>query len=177
MIDNTNPAIDNILARRSIRRFNEKLSIKQAEIECLLECASAAPSAHNLKPFHFVVLTDKETLSNIAEMHPYAKMLTTASLAIVVCGEMERNGEKLSYWEHDCAAAMENLLLAVTALGLGSVWIGVRHSQNNLEDKIKQVLEIPSYIGVFSIAAIGHPLETKDPHKGIIPTSLHLNKW
>ncbi|MGI6442966.1 MAG: nitroreductase family protein [Synergistaceae bacterium] len=177
MIDNSNPAIDNILARRSIRRFNEKLSIKQAEIECLLECASAAPSAHNLKPFHFIVLTKKEKLNYIAKIHPHAKMLATAPLAIVVCGELERDGEKLDYWEHDCAAAMENLLLAATALRLGSVWIGVRHSNNNLEDKIKTVLEIPNSIGVLAIAAIGHPLETKDPHKGIIPTSLHVNKW
>lgn len=170
-------AIDNILSRRSIRRFESDKIVEESDIELLLECASAAPSAHNLKPFHFVVITDREIMNKIADIHPYAKMLATAPLAIAVCGELSRNGVQLNYWEHDCAAAMENLLLAANALKLGSVWIAVKHSPDDLGNVIKGILEIPAEIGILSIAAIGHPAETKDPHKGIIPTSLHLNKW
>ncbi|NLV81681.1 MAG: nitroreductase family protein [Synergistaceae bacterium] len=172
-----NIAIDNILTRRSIRRFNVLVPVKQSDIECLIECASAAPSARNSRPCHFIAVTKRELLDTLSKTLPHGKMLIEATLAVVVCGETERDGNKLDYWEQDCAAAMENLLLAANALGLGAVWLGVRHSLDNLEMKLKLMFKIPENIAILGIAAIGHPAETKDPHKGIIPTSFHLNKW
>lgn len=63
-------------------------------------------------------------LDAIPTVHPYAAMLTYASVARLVCGDL--NSEKYKgYWVQDCSAARENILLAAMALGLGAVWTGV----------------------------------------------------
>ncbi|MDL2298827.1 nitroreductase family protein [Synergistaceae bacterium OttesenSCG-928-D05] len=172
-----NPAIQNILSRRSIRRYDADKEVPQEMRRILVECACAAPSAHNFKPWHFILIDEREKLNAIADAHPYGKMLKTATLAIAVCGEAKDEDRDLSYWEEDCAAAMQNILLAANALSLGSVWLGVRHAPNALEDRIKALCDIPEDIALMGIAAIGFPMETKDPHKGIDPASIHLNKW
>ena len=126
-------AIDNILTRRSIRRFDPSKHVDDACVKMILECACAAPSANNYHPWHFVVIDKREILDRMAELHPYGKMLKTAVLAIVVCAETEREGKVIRYWEEDCSAAMQNMLLSANALGLGSVWLGVKRGDNDLE--------------------------------------------
>lgn len=172
-----NQAINNILSRRSIRRFDICRSVPQETVALMIECACAAPSANNYHPWHFIIIDKRETLNNIAEIHPYGKMLKTATLAIAVCSELERDDKPLRYWEEDCSAAMQNLLLAANALGLGSVWLGAKRGDNGLEEKLKVILNVPEKIALMGIAAVGWPLETKDPHKGIDSHSLHINKW
>ncbi len=177
MKDCNNPAILNILSRRSIRRFDPLKPVPHDLIELIIECACAAPSANNCHPWHFIVIEKREILDAIADTHPYGKMLKTATLAVVVCSELEYDDKPLRYWEEDCSAAMQNILLAANALGLGSVWLGAKRGDNNLEVKLKTMLNVPDRIALMSIAAIGWPIETKDPHKGIDAHSLHLNKW
>ena len=89
-------AIDNILSRRSLRRFDPSVKVDNASLKTILECACAAPSANNYHPWHFVVVDSRETLDSMADLHPYGKMLKTAALAIVVCSETEREGKGLS---------------------------------------------------------------------------------
>lgn len=170
-------AISNILSRRSIRRFDPSKHVDDASLKIILECACAAPSANNFRPWHFVVIDKREILDRMAELHPYGKMLKTAALAIAVCAETEREGRILRYWEEDCAAAMQNILLSANALELGSVWLGVKRGDNDLEVRLKSLLNVPTEISLMAIAAIGRPIETKDPHRGIDPHSLHSNKW
>lgn len=170
-------AVSNILSRRSIRRFDPSKHVDDASLKIILECASAAPSANNYRPWHFVVIDKRELLDMMAELHPYGKMLKTAALAIAVCAETEREGKILRYWEEDCAAAMQNILLSANALEFGSVWLGVKRGDNDLEVRFKSLLNVPTEISLMAIAAIGRPLETKDPHRGIDPHSLHSNKW
>jgi len=170
-------AIDNILSRRSIRRFDPSVRVDDASLKTILECACAAPSANNYRPWHFIAVDSRETLDSMADLHPYGKMLKTAALAIVVCSETERQARVLRYWEEDCTAPMQNILLSANALGVGSVWLGARHGDNDLEGKLKSLLNQPAGIALMGIAAIGRALETKDPHKWIDPHSLHYGKW
>lgn len=172
-----NPAIENILGRRSIRRFEEARPVSKDDVRLLLECACAAPSAHNYRPWHFIVIEGRKSLDSLAEVHPYGKMLHTATLAIAVCGELERGDYVMRFWENDCAAAMQNILLAANAVGLGAVWLGVRHGDDALEDRTKEMLNVPADVALMGIAAVGWPLETKDPHRGIDAHSIHINKW
>jgi nitroreductase len=169
------PAIQAILGRRSIRRFLQK-PVEAEKIDCLLECACAAPSAANSRPWHFVVIDERAVLDALGEAHPYGKMLYQAPLAVVVCGQPEKSDFARLYWEEDCSAAMENLQIAAHALGLGSVWLGVRHTPER-EQAVRHILGIPQGITVLGIAAIGYPDEIKPPHEGIDPGSLHLNRW
>lgn len=97
------PAIQAILGRRSIRRFLQN-PVEPEKLDCLIECACAAPSAANSRAWHFVVVDNRPTLDAIGEAHPYGKMLYQAPLAIVVCGDPEKNDFARLYWEEDCSA-------------------------------------------------------------------------
>lgn len=176
MHDRDNPTIKNILSRRSIRRYDHAREVPAQARELLAECACAAPSAHNYKPWHFIFVDGRERLNELADIHPYGKMLGAATLAIVVCG-MTKGEADYSYWEQDCSAAMQNILLAANALGLGSVWLGVRHAPGGLEGKLKEILGVPDAAAILGIAAVGYPLGSKDPHSGIEPHVIHTNKW
>ena len=164
--------IETILSRRSIRRYTKE-SVSEEEIKILLEAAMAAPSASNRKPWHFVVITERETLDQLAEAHKYAKMLNEAPLCISVCGDTtiaER------FWVQDCSAATENLLLATTALDLGAVWCGVHPRQERVED-ISKILGIEAPFVPLNIIAIGHPAEEKEPRTQYDEGRVHREKW
>ena len=105
--------LDTIFARRSIRKFTAG-PIPAETVRDLLRAAMAAPSAGNEQPWHFVVITDRVLLDEVPSVHPYSKMITEVSLAVLVCADVNlaRHGEM---WVQDCAAATENLLLAVGA--------------------------------------------------------------
>jgi nitroreductase len=164
--------IDTIFSRRSIRRYTEE-PVSEEEIKTILEAAMAAPSGHNRKPWHFVVVTKRETLNQLAKSHKYGKMLNEAPLCISVCGEQSVSE---SFWVQDCSAATENLLLAVTALGLGAVWCGVHPSQDMVKD-ISKILCIDAHFVPLNLIAIGHPAEEKEPRTQYDEGKIHREKW
>ena len=84
----------------------------------------------------------------LAEVLVYGKMLNEAPLAVAVCGETERDGNPMPQWEEDCAASMQNILIAANALGLGTVWLGVRFGDMGREENVKKILEVPEKISV-----------------------------
>ena len=114
---------DPVLSRRSIRKYTDQ-PVDDATVERLLRAAMAAPSAGNQQPWQFVVLRDRATLTAITEWHPYAKMLPSAPVAIVVCGD-PGDAKWAVLWDQDCSACTENLLIEAELLGLGAVWLGV----------------------------------------------------
>lgn len=114
-----------IRARRSIRRFKPGAAVPRADIETMLEAAMMAPSARNTRPWEFFVVENAGLKAKLRAAHPFASMLDTASLAIVVCGQPEKQkGAVAGYWPLDCGAAVENLLLQAVELGYGACWCG-----------------------------------------------------
>ncbi len=164
--------IHTILSRRSIRSYTPQPVSKQ-HIQTLLEAAMAAPSASNLKPWHFVVVVDRQMLNNLAELHPFGKMLFEAPLCIAVCGDPAISER---YWVQDCSAATENLLLAAVALGLGAVWLGVYPKEERIT-AIRTVLGIPDAIVPLNLISIGHPAEKKEPRTQYDEERVHREHW
>jgi len=161
-----------IFARRSIRKYTRKL-VSEKDVKTMLEAAMAAPSASNRKPWHFIVVTERQILDNLARAHPYGKMLLEAPLCIAVCGDKNISSR---YWVQDCSAATENLLLAATALGLGAVWLGI-HPREERVNPIRKVLNIPENIAPLNLISIGHPAEKKEPRTQYDETRVHLEHW
>ena len=164
--------IEVIFARRSIRKYTDK-PVSDNNIRTMLEAAMAAPSASNLKPWHFIVVTNKQTLNNLAKIHPYGKMLVDASLCIVVCGDETTS---LKYWVQDCSAATENLLLGATSLGLGAVWLGV-HPREERVNPIRKLLGIPENVVPLNLISIGYPAEEKEPRTQYDEARVHRGSW
>ncbi len=149
--------LNNILERTSVRSYLDK-SIEEDKIEKLLRAGMAAPTAVNKQPWHFVVVTDKSLLQKLAKANPYAEMVARAPLAIVVCGDMTKalDGNAREFWVQDCSAASENILLAATGLGLGSVWTGTYPSEERCA-AVSEVLGLPETLIPLNTIVIGYP--------------------
>ena len=167
-----NDLIQTIFSRRSIRKYTEE-PVPETLVKTLLEAAMAAPSASNRKPWHFVVITEREILDRLANAHRYAKMLHDAPLCISVCGD-----ESVSqrFWEQDCSAATQNILLAAAALGLGSVWCGVYPSEDRVR-VISEILGLERPFKPLNLIAIGYPAEEKEPRTQYDESRVHSERW
>jgi len=125
--------IEGIFTRRSIRKYTNQ-TITDEQIELLIKAGMYAPSASNQQPWHFIVINKREILNKIRDVHPYAKMLSEAQLAILVCGDHDLELSK-GYWVVDCSAATQNILLAAHGMGLGAVWLGVHPREERKQEK------------------------------------------
>lgn len=147
-------ALTAIFTRRSVRNFTDE-PVSEEHIQTVLKAAMLAPSAGNQRPWEFIIIKERTTLDQIPTLHPHAKMMTRAQLAILVCGVPNREKYK-NYFVQDCAAATQNILLAARAIGLGAVWLGV-HPNPEREANLRGLLKIPPEIVPFSLVAVGHP--------------------
>jgi len=168
----SNELIHFILSRRSIRQFTGE-PVAEELVQQLLEAAMSAPSASDRRPWHFIVITDRNLLNRLGDAHPHGKLLRGAPMAIAVCGDPAISER---YWEQDCSAAVENLLLAAVALKLGAVWLGV-HPRADRKSFTRKELSIPHVIEPLAIIAIGHPAEEKPAHTKFDAKRVHQNRW
>ena len=143
--------LENIAERKSVRKYLNK-SVEEDKIDAMVKAGMAAPSGMDRRPWEFVVVTDREALDSMAAKLPYAKMLTNAPLAIVVCGDTTRS----SYWYLDCSAATQNVLLAAEALGLGAVWTAAYPYEDRI-DVVRQNTGLPENIVPLCVIPIGYP--------------------
>ncbi|HHX64142.1 MAG TPA: nitroreductase family protein, partial [Chloroflexi bacterium] len=168
--------IDNLFARRSIRRFTDE-PVTPEQVTLLLQAAMAAPSAGNRRPWHFIVVTDAGTRAALAASHPHARMLTEAPVCIIPCGDPALSfADRSEFWIQDVSAATENILLAATGLGLGSVWCGVYPVPERMAEA-REILEIPEHIIPFAYLAIGHGAEEKEPRTQYDAERVHWGRW
>ncbi len=163
-----------IKSRRSIRRFSPTPVAKEM-VKALLECAMSAPSAHNRQPWHFVVIEQRDLLDRIPEIHPYAKMVTQATLAILVVGDPSLEHAP-GYFVLDCSAAVQNTLLAAHALGLGAVWVGVYPREERIK-AFGELFGIPAPLVPFALIPIGHPAEEQAPGNRYNEERVHWNQF
>ena len=176
-VEAQNSVIDNIMTRTSIRKFKPQ-AVEDAKIETMLRAAMAAPTAVNKQPWHFVVVTDKKVLDELAGKGRGGDMLRNAPLAIVVCGNLEKalDGDAEEFWVQDVSAATENLLLAATALDLGAVWLSCYPNEKSVE-RIKAYLGLPETVCPLAIVPVGYPAENPEPKQKWDPDKIHYNRW
>jgi nitroreductase len=165
-----------ILGRRSIRVYSPG-EVSDAAVTRLLEAAMAAPSAMTKDPWRFVTIRDKRTLSKLAALHPGAAMLSSAAMGIVVCGDLDAAFEQqISYLLQDCSAAIENLLLAAHAQGLGGCWVGI-HPGEALIKRVKELLSLPPSFVPVAVVSLGLPGEQPPPRTRYNPDYVRAEKW
>ena len=165
--------LDMFYKRRSIREFQANAMITDDQMETVLRAAMQAPSANNRQTWHFIVVDDRDKMDKITKVHAYSSMLKTAAACIVVVGETPAEGGS-AYWQQDCAAATENMLLAIANLGLGGVWLGVYPREERVKG-IKEIFNIPDDKTPLCIVAIGVPAEKKQKEDRFDPAKIYKN--
>lgn len=170
------PRLAPLFQRRSIRAFRSD-PVDDGLVRSLLQAAMAAPSARACDPWRFVVLRDPAQRSAIAAGLPNGKMLAESPLGIAVCGELEAACDRqLSYLIQDCSAAVENLLLAASLLGLGACWLGI-HPREDRIALLRQQLALPDTLLPIALVAIGHPAETKPGRTRFDEKKVRQGRW
>jgi nitroreductase len=157
--------------RKSIRRFSEE-AVADEDIDFILHAAMSGPSAVNRRPCEFYVVKTPELLDKLRHASPFSSY--KSPLVIVVAGNAFRFlplGAK-DYWLEDAGAAAENILLAVTARGLGAVWCGVAPEKGK-EKNVRRALNLPFHIVPFAMIFIGHPTETAEPRDKYEANKVH----
>ena len=176
MTTTTDDNLGFILGRRSIRVYSPG-EVNALAVTRLLEAAMAAPSAMTKDPWRFVVVRERQTLSKLATLHPGAAMLASAAVAIVVCGDLDVAFERhISYLLQDCAAAIENLLLAAHAQGLGACWVGI-HPGEPLIKRVREWLSLPASVVPVAAISLGQPGEQPPPRTRYNADYVHRERW
>jgi len=169
--------LDLFRKRRTIRRFTAE-PVSEEDLQALLEAASVAPSRLDRRPLYYLVIRNPATKVKLAEELRVRPYIEEAPVVIAVCADPSVS----TTWELDASAAIENILLAATMLGLGGAWVGSKGSQ--LWERAVQVLHndvaVPAGIAVASLICIGHPAEEKrayDPGEKLDPVRIRYDHW
>jgi len=171
--------------RRSIRKYQNK-PVPQELVEGVLSAAGWAPSAHNAQPWRFVVLADPQVKRRLAEAMAESwvadiakdglniesekfrfrvERFATAPVLILACLTMDGmdkfSDEKRQKCERDLAmqslaAALQNMLLAAHAKGLGACWFC---APGFCKETVRNLLEIPGEVEPEALIALGYPDE------------------
>jgi len=163
-----------IMTRRSVRRFENK-SVADDVLRQILKAAMQAPSAGNQQQWDFIVITEKNMLSEIPRINANASMARIAPLAVLVTADLSREKHP-GYWVIDCSAAVQNMLIAAHALGVGAVWTGVYPVAERVEG-FKKLFNLPENIIPHSLVVMGYPLETPKPQDRFNLNLIHNNAW
>jgi nitroreductase len=183
----TNAAIETIMNRKSVRQYtSQKLTDEQ--IQTLLKAAMAAPSAINIQPWQFVVITDTAVAASLTTGH-VNQMYKDAAALFVICGDTtcvrvpkgapegtEPVEQPNMFWTADCAAATENLLLAAESMGLGAVWTACYPAKDRYPF-VHDALGLPANVLPYSIVPVGYPAGDNQPKDKFKPEKIHYNKW
>ena len=174
---NDNGMLETIMTRTSIRQYTDQ-PVEKEKIEAMLRAGMAAPTAVNAQPWHFVVVSDKAKLSELAAANPRAGMLKSAPLAIVVCGDMTKamEGKGRQFWIQDCSAATENILLAAHAQGLGAVWTALYPMEERIQP-VSEALKLPDTLSPLCTVVIGYPAEQPEPKDKWKPENISYNEY
>ncbi len=159
-------ALEAIRKRRSVRRYRDVV-IPKADLETIVDAARLAATGSNRQPWDFIAVTEKSMICNFKVSGAW---IAEASAVIVVVMD-----PRSRWWVEDGAAAIENMLLASTALGYGSCWVegdALPH-----EDTLKSLLGIPSDRHVLALVPVGIPAEVPQPGKKPLEEVLHWERF
>lgn len=168
--------METIFKRRSVRKYTET-PVTDGQVKQIIRAGMAAPSAKNSREWVFIVLRDPEIYKAFSEVHVNAFAMKTAQAAILVCADLSKEQDPgQGWWIQDCSAAMENMLLEATDLGLGSLWLGV-HPKPDRIACLKEVCKLPENIEPLGIVSLGEPTKERPANDRYIEDQVFLNTY
>jgi nitroreductase len=150
-----------IAKRHSYRGLFKDQPVPREDLRRIVQAGLQAPSGRNAQTTAFVIVDDPELVGRIGAMHASnVVMQPKAFIACIVDAKPEPVYEGHHFQVEDCAAAVENMLLAVTALGYASVWIDGWLRGENRAEVIGRLLSLPPGKVIRVLLPIGVPAET-----------------
>jgi len=156
--------------------FTDK-EVSREQLKTIVQAGIQAPSGCNAQTTGFVIVDDKDTIKQIASI--CQKDFVAGAQGIIVCAiDHTPAFMDMSFAAEDCAAAVENMLLAITDAGLATVWLDGVLRRDNIAKPIGDLLSIPEDREVFIILPVGEPTETPIPkEKCTFEQRASFNKW
>ena len=159
-------ALDVIRKRRTVRKFTGA-PIPREHLEIIVDAGRLAASGSNVQPWDFIVITDK---AMIMKLKVGAEWMQNAAAVIAVVMDA---GSR--WWIEDGAAAVQNMLLASTALGYGSCWLEGYTLRR--EDALKLLLHVPAEKRLLTLVPVGVPAEWPSKEKKALAEVIHWEKY
>ncbi len=171
--------LENIFSRKSVRHFTGKV-VSKDDLTMVVKAGMAAPTGKNMQPWEFLAVNDPERIFAIAESmgktNPMSArtgaMIKEAGAVIVVCGRPDVSHN----WMLDCAAATENILLAIESMGMGAVWTAAWPYEDRLA-ATTEAFGLPEDVVPLCVIPVGYPKYEKAPMDKWKPEKLHFDKW
>ena len=157
--------MEGLLTRRSVRKYDTSKKISKETIREIIKAAQYSPTAHNKQPWEFLVIDDREFLTNLRHIQRWTSF------------SRSKEDESVSFMDFDCAIATQSLLLAAWSKGIGTCYCGAAPMQK-VVDSLKEHLNLPENIRPFAIVTMGYPAETpKQPEGRYKPEKIHWGRW
>lgn len=150
--------------RRSVRKFDPSQQVAEEIVQELLDAARLAPSWQNLQCWRFIVIRDQEKKKQLAESlhegNPAVKAMEDAPIVIMVCGDPESSGkiDGKEYYLLDAGLALQQLMLAAHARGLGTCWVAWFD-----EAKARGACRVPEEYKIVAMTPLGFPAKEPKP--------------
>ena len=159
-------AFEAIRTRRSVRAYTGE-AIPREDLEKIVDAGRLAATGNNHQPWDFIVVTNREM---VAELSVASKWLDKAAAVIAVVMDPDSR-----WWVEDGAAAVENMLLAATALGYGSCWLEGYTVRS--EDAFKTLLDVPAEKRLLTLVPLGVPVDWPTKEKKSLEDVLHWERY
>lgn len=159
-------ALEAIRKRRSVRQYTGE-QIPRDDLETIVDAGRLAASGGNQQPWDFVVVTERTTIDQLKEAAGW--MDKAGAIIAVVLDPTSR------WWIEDGSAAIQNILIASTALGYGSCWL--EGYTLPLEDKFKRLLGVPRELRLLTLIPIGVPVTWPTKTKKPLEEVLHWERY
>ena len=185
--DPAEAVMQNILNRKSVRSYTGD-TIPAEVMENILKAAMSAPTGMDVRPWSFIVLTDKSQYETIFEGNHNMQKFMESGAVVVVCADTtftrapreNPDGPAVTspnpIWRDDMGACTENLLLAVEAYGLGACWTACYPFPNTMEP-VKRTLGLPETVVPYAVVPIGYPSTDNLPKDKWDESRIHYDRW
>jgi nitroreductase len=161
--------------RRSVRNFSDK-PVSVQMLSDLVDVARYSPSGANKNPWRFVILTERNILDRLSEVHIHCRWFSSAQAGIAIAVDPASS----RYWLEDCSVAAYTICLGAMACGLGAGWAAMYQSDDAAESErrqqlVRELLTIPDTMNVPMVLAIGYPQARSAERKR--PALEEISNW
>ena len=167
---------DAVRSRRNVRQYTDR-PIDRADLERILEAGRRAPSASNWQPWNFVVVTDRDQLTELAKVWQGAQYIAGTAATIAVVAEQPEDQRRRELLQYDLGQMTAHVMIAAADLGIGS-----GHAAVADQEQAQRVLGFPGGFFCAYLIGLGHPADRplrplQKPTRRPFDEVVHWGRW